>query len=175
MRLNGPRQDVRPRSDAVARAAGATVPGRHMRAWLLVVGALAVHVADEALTGFLDFYNPLVLSIRSQMSWFPMPTFAFGAWLTGLVVLVLVLASLAPAVRRGVAGTGLASWVLSIIMFMNGLGHLAGSMYFTQWLPGATSAPLVLAASLLLARATWERQRSMAAGAPPSRVGAAHV
>jgi hypothetical protein len=159
----------------LTRLAGDTVPDRHMRAWLLVVGALAVHVADEALTGFLDFYNPLVLSIRSQIPWFPMPTFAFGAWLAGLAVLVLVLACLAPAVRRGVVGTGLASWVLSLIMFMNGLGHLAGSMYFQRWLPGATSAPLVLAASLLLARVTWERQRAMAAGAPPSPGRAAHV
>jgi hypothetical protein len=115
---------------------------------------------DEALTGFLDFYNPLVLSIRSQLPWFPMPTFTFGVWLAGLVALVSVLAFLAPAVRGGAAGTRLASWVLSVIMFMNGLAHLAGSVYFERWLPGATSAPLLLAASLLLARATWQRQRS---------------
>jgi hypothetical protein len=48
------------------------MPIRYMRAWLLLVGALAVHVLDEALTNFLDFYNPLVLSIRSQLPWFPM-------------------------------------------------------------------------------------------------------
>ncbi len=133
---------------------------RQMRAWLLLVGALAVHVLDEALTGFLDFYNPLVLSIRAQVSWFPMPTFTFGVWLAGLVALVFGLALLAPAVRRGAMGTELATWVLSAIMFLNGLGHLAGSVYFARWLPGATSAPLLLGASLLLARATWERQRS---------------
>ena len=131
-----------------------------MQAWLLLVGALAVHVIDEALTDFLEFYNPLVLSIRSQASWFPMPTFTFGVWFAGLAVLVLMLASVAPAVRRGGVATKLASWALSTIMFMNGLGHLAGSVYFQRWLPGATSAPLLLAASVLLARATWERQRS---------------
>jgi len=49
-----------------------------MWAWLLLVGALAAHVADEATTGFLDFYNPLVTSIRSRAPWFPMPTFDFG-------------------------------------------------------------------------------------------------
>jgi hypothetical protein len=133
---------------------------RHMRAWLLLVGALAVHAADEALTDFLGFYNPLVLSIRAQVPWFPMPTFAFGPWLGGLTALVVVLASLAPMVRRSAVATGLASWVFSLIMFLNGMGHLAGSAYFGRWLPGTTSAPLVLAASLLLVRATWQRHHS---------------
>ena len=140
-----------------------------MRAWLLLVGALAVHVADEALTGFLDFYNPLVLSIRARAAWFPMPTFTFDVWLAGLAALVVLLASLAPAVRRGAAGTTLASWILTVIMFMNGLGHLAGSVYWQRWLPGATSAPLLLVASVLLARATY---RARVIG-PTSQAGAA--
>ena len=130
---------------------------RHMRAWLLLVGALAVHVCDEALTNFLDFYNPLVLSVRSQVPWFPMPTFTFRGWLFGLLLLVLVLASLAPAVRRGRAAIRLVSWVFGVIMLMNGFGHLAGSVYFQRWLPGATSAPLLLAASVFLLQVTWQR------------------
>ena len=36
----------------------------HERAWYFLVSALAIHVADEALTDFLSFYNPLVLRIR---------------------------------------------------------------------------------------------------------------
>jgi hypothetical protein len=129
----------------------------HMRAWLILVAALALHVLDEASTGFLDFYNPLVRSIRSRISWFPMPTFTFGVWLAGLVALVVVLALLAPAVRRGAPGTRFLSWALSAIMLMNGLGHLGGSLYFRRWLPGATSSPLLLFASVLLAYRTWER------------------
>jgi len=144
----------------LTRRSGEAASIRQQQAWLLLVGALAVHVVDEAVTDFLGFYNPLVLTIRSRIPWFPMPTFTFGVWLAGLGVLVLVLAFLAPAVRRGAVAMGLASWVLSAIMFMNGLGHLAGSVYFQRWLPGATSAPLLLAASLLLARTTLERRRS---------------
>ena len=131
----------------------------HTRAWLFLVAALAVHVLDEALTGFLGFYNPLVQSIRSGLPWFPMPTFTFGVWLGGLIAAVLALALLAPAVRRGVAGTRVLSWAFSVIMFANGVGHLAGSIYFARWLPGSTSAPLLLVASALLARATWRRAR----------------
>ncbi len=137
---------------------------RHMQAWFILVIALALHVIDEALTDFLDFYNPLVLSIRSRVPWFPMPTFTFGIWLAGLAALVFLLALLGPAVRRGAAGTQLASWVLSGIMFLNGLGHLGGSLYFGRWLPGATSAPLLLIGSIVLARRTWERKRSASLG-----------
>jgi hypothetical protein len=86
-----------------------------------------------------------------------MPTFDFGPWLTGLAVLVVVLAMMAPAVGRGAAGTRAASLAFSGIMLLNGLGHLLGSLYFQRWLPGATSAPLLLAASLLLARRTLGR------------------
>ncbi len=99
-----------------------------MRAWLMLVGALAIHVVDEAFTGFLGFYNPLVLNIRSWLPWFPMPTFTYGVWLTGLIVLVSLLTLLAPVIRRGGVASRLASWIFSVIMFLNGLGHLAGSL-----------------------------------------------
>jgi hypothetical protein len=140
--------------------AHAALAARHARAWLLLVVMLAVHVADEALTGFLDFYNPLVLETRSQVPWFPMPVFTFPVWIAGLTLLVLALAALTPAVRRGARGTVVASWILALIMLLNGAGHLVGSAYLQRWLPGATSAPLLLIASVLLARATWRRSQS---------------
>lgn len=135
-------------------------PWRHAQAWYVLVGALALHVIDEAATGFLEFYNPLVLSIRSRVPWFPMPTFTFSVWLAGLVTLVIGLAILGGAVRRGAPGTLLASWVLAAIMFLNGLGHLGGSLYFARWLPGTTSAPLLLVGSVWLGLRAWERTQS---------------
>jgi hypothetical protein len=131
----------------------------HARAWLLLVVVLAAHVADEALTDFLGFYNPLVLSIKSRVGWFPMPTFTFGSWLAGLIAAIVLLALLTPGVRRGAAGTRLLSWVFGAVMFANGVGHLGGSIYFGRWLPGATTAPLLLVQSVLLARATRKRTR----------------
>jgi hypothetical protein len=118
--------------------------------WLLTVGALALHVADEALTGFLDFYNPFVRSMRERLGFWPMPTFTFGVWLTGLIALVIVLCALTPAVRRGAPGTRVASWVLAVVVLANGIAHLAGSVYFGRWLPGATTAPLLIVSSVLL-------------------------
>ena len=138
---------------------GDTAVLRHVRAWLALAGVVALHVADEAMTGFLDFYNPVVLRVRSRMPWFPMPTFTFGVWLAGLILLVVVLVALTPTVRRGGIAGWLLSWLLSVIMFMNGVGHLAGSVYFRRWLPGATSAPLLLAAGAWLAYAASQRSR----------------
>ena len=133
---------------------------RRARAWLVLVGVLGLHVVDEALTDFLDFYNPLVLRIREQMAWFPMPTFTFNVWLTGLIAASVVLALLTPAIRGGSLPARLASYAFSALMFANGLGHLGGSLYFQRWLPGATSAPLLLIASVMLARATGRRGRN---------------
>ena len=41
-------------------------------AWIALCFALALHVVDEALTGFLSVYNPTVLALRSRYAWFPM-------------------------------------------------------------------------------------------------------
>ena len=134
-------------------------PERHARAWLVLDAALGLHVIDEALTGFLDFYNPLVRQLRDRLGFWPMPTFTFGVWLSGLVAGVVILALLTPAVRRGVAGTRVLSWVLAVIMLGNGIAHLAGSVYYQRWLPGATSAPLLLIASIMLMKASAARSR----------------
>ena len=136
-----------------------TAAERHARAWLLLDGALALHVVDEALTGFLDFYNPLVRQLRDFLGFWPMPAFTFGVFLSVMVAAVVILALLTPAVRRGAAGTRLLSWVLAVIMLGNGIAHLAGSVYYQRWLPGATSAPLLLVASIMLMKATIARSR----------------
>lgn len=133
---------------------------RHARAWLTLVVILGLHVTDEALTDFLSVYNPIVLQLRAAWSWFPMPTFTFGPWLSGLIVLVIVLALLTPAIRTGGWLVTGGSVVFGVLMFVNGVGHLVGSVYFRRWLPGATTAPLLLAGSAWLLRTTWRRSRS---------------
>jgi len=130
---------------------------RQVRAWYFLVAMVALHVLDEAATGFLDFYNPLVLRVRAVWPRFPMPTFTFSVWLTGLTFLVLGLALVGPLVRRGAAGTRAAAWLLSAIMLLNGAGHLVGSLYFGRRLPGVTSAPFLILGGGLLASRTWQR------------------
>lgn len=128
------------------------------RAWSALVVALALHVLDEASTGFLDLYNPTVLSIRARLPWFPAPTFSYGIWLAGLVAAIAALALLTPLVRRATALSRLGAFVFGGVMLLNGFGHLGGSAFTGRWLPGATSSPLLIAASLLLlARARQSR------------------
>ncbi len=124
---------------------------RHAHAWVILAVVLGLHVADEALTGFLDFYNPLVLGFRPAWSRFP-PAFDFDVWLGGLIILVAVLFLLTPWIRRGGTGPRVASWIFAVIIFLNGCAHLLGSAYFGRWLPGATTGPLLLGASVYLMR-----------------------
>jgi hypothetical protein len=123
----------------------------HARAWKILIVVFALHVVDEALTGFLDFYNPLVLRLRPAWSWFP-PTWRFDVWLVGLILLIVGLRLITPWIRRGGTGPRVASWIFAVIMFLNGCAHLLGSLYFERWLPGATTGPLLLAGSVYLAR-----------------------
>lgn len=131
---------------------------RFGRAWVAMTVALAAHVADEALTDFLGVYNPLVLAARERVAWFPMPTFTFDVWISGLVFLIAILFGLSPLAYRGVWLTRLLAYPFAIIIgLLNGAGHLAGSVYFGRWMPGATTAPLLIACDvwlLLAARAS---------------------
>jgi galactitol-specific phosphotransferase system IIC component len=126
-------------------------------AWVALSLSLLAHVVDEALTGFLDVYNPIVLSIRARYAWFPMPTFTFGMWLAGLCALVFLLLAWSPLAFRRSRLIEIAAYPYAAIMFLNGIGHLVASIYLGRWAPGATTAPLLIAASLWLADARTGR------------------
>jgi Protein of unknown function with HXXEE motif len=129
------------------------------RAWLALTLALAAHVADEALTDFLSVYNPLVRGARERFGWFPMPTFDFDVWLSGLIALVILLLVLTPPAFSDAPVMKLAAFPFAGIMLMNGMGHLAGSIYMGRWMPGATTAPLLLGASVWLFREAARSRR----------------
>ena len=127
-------------------------------AWVLLVFALALHVADEALTGFLSVYNPTVLAMRQTIKWLPLPVFRFDTWLTGLVCAVIVLFLLSRFVFRGDRWIRPLGYFFAILMIANGLGHTAGtvlgktvaSVSFPRPMPGFYSSPFLLAASVHL-------------------------
>ena len=120
------------------------------RAWVALSLALAAHVADEALTDFLAVYNPLVRSARERFGWWPMPTFTFDVWLAGLIAVVALLLLLTPSAYHGSRLVRAAAYPFGAIMLLNGSGHLAGSIYFGRWMPGTTTAPALIAASVWL-------------------------
>jgi uncharacterized protein with HXXEE motif len=130
---------------------GETGDRRLGRAWVALTLSLAAHVADEALTGFLDVYNPIVRSVRDRFAWFPMPTFTFEVWIAGLCVAVAALFALSPLAFRRSALARIAAYPYAALMALNGVGHLVGSVYLHRWAPGTTTAPLLIATSVWLA------------------------
>lgn len=126
-------------------------------AWLWLVVALALHVIDEASTGFLDVYNPTVRALRERLEWFPMPEFSFDVWLTGLAVLVLALALLTPLVDRGPGAVRAATMFFAGLMVLNGAAHITGTIVgrtvatvrFERPMPGSWSSPLLIGAAVL--------------------------
>jgi hypothetical protein len=125
-------------------------------AWVVLCLCLAAHVTDEALTGFLQVYNPTVLSIRRHFPFLPLPTFTFRIWLSGLVIGVCVLLLLSVLAFRGARWMIALAYLFAILMLCNALGHLGSSVYFGRVMPGAYSAPLLLAGSLGL---LWSARR----------------
>jgi hypothetical protein len=120
---------------------------RHAAAWVLLCAALAVHVADEALTGFLSVYNPAVRAIRERAPFLPLPTFTFEPWLGGLIGAVTLLVALSVYALRGARWMVPLSWIFGILMFGNGLMHVLGTFYMRKAMPGVYSSPLLLAAA----------------------------
>ena len=119
-------------------------------AWLCLALALALHVTDEALTGFLPVYNGVVEAVRTKYPWVPLPTFTFPVWLGGLILGVLLLLALTPLVSRGQSWIRVASIVLSVIMIGNAFGHLGASLYWGRLAPGVYSSPFLFIAALAL-------------------------
>ena len=126
--------------------------------WVFLCLALAAHVTDEALTGFLNVYNPTVIAMRARYSWFPMPVFGFREWLIGLICGVVIMLLLTPFAMRGSRWMRPIAYFLAVIMILNGLGHTLGTVFgrtvstvhFARPMPGFWSSPLLLAAGAWL-------------------------
>lgn len=127
------------------------------RAWLAFCIALALHVTDEALTGFLSVYNPTVTALRSRLPWWPMPTFGFREWLAGLIVAIVFALLLSPLFFRGGRPVRPFAWiVVALVGVGNGMAHITGtilgrtvaSVHFSRPMPGFWSSPFLIAAAV---------------------------
>jgi hypothetical protein len=80
-----------------------------------------------------------------------MPTFTYPVWIGGLAAGIVLLLVLSPTAFAGNATLRLIAWPLAILVGIgNGLLHLFGSAWRRQWLPGTSSAPLLLIAGTAL-------------------------
>jgi hypothetical protein len=132
---------------------------QRFNAWLILCAVLAIHISDEAISGFLDTYNPTVLAIRRSHPWLIFPTFTFPVWIAQLILGVIGLLILSIWVRRGTFWTPYAAYAFSFLMLSNALAHLGFSIYKRTWMPGAYTSPLLLIASLNLGRVGFSLRR----------------
>jgi hypothetical protein len=142
---------------------------RRYNAWILLCVTLAVHIADEASTGFLDLYNPTVRAMQQRIHWLVLPTFRFPVWIGLLALGAVGLLTLSRWVRRDLIWTVYASHAFAAIMFANGIAHLGFSIYKAQWMSGAYTSPLLLAASINLAIQTSRRPLRYRPGSLPAQ------
>jgi len=141
-----------------AATRASTSPDNFGLAWILLCLAFCAHVADEALTGFLNVYNPTVIAMRDRLSWFPMPTFEYREWLVGLIVANLVLLALTPFAYRNARALRPLAYFFAGVMLLNGMGHTVftvlgrtvASVQFPRPAPGFYSSPFLLITSIYL-------------------------
>jgi hypothetical protein len=124
--------------------------------WFALTVAFALHVFDEATTGFLAVYNPTVIAIRARWGWFPMPTFEFREWLVGLIFGVAVCFALTPLAARGVRWMRPLAWFYAVVQLSNAMGHTIGTILghtvasVTFPAPGFYSSPFLFIGSVWL-------------------------
>ena len=127
---------------------------------MALCGALAIHVADEALTDFLDLYNPAVRELREKYPLLLLPTFTFEVWLALLIFAIVMLTASSFFVWKGRWAMRPISYVFAVFMLTNGLLHIAGSLYMREFMSGVYSSPLLIAASVALIFYTHAYQRA---------------
>ncbi len=158
----------------VSSARGSGRRSRAGLAWLLLCLALAVHVAEETLTGFLPVYNQMAQAIRGLFPFLPVPTLSLTVWLSATIGLVAALTALAPLAYRGFALMRVATIGLSLVALANVTGHVGGSIFAGQPMPGVYSTPLLAAAGIYGLVVAWRWQaaaepveRDAGSGDPP--------
>jgi hypothetical protein len=114
-------------------------------AWLLFVLSLLLHIIDEAVNNFLDFFNPMVLKIKEQISFIPLPVFTFNLWISGLILAIIILLLITFFVYNRTRFLFPLIKIFATLMIINGLAHIIGSVYFDKILPGFISSPILIA------------------------------
>ena len=125
-------------------------------AWIWIWAALALHVADEALNGFLYIYNPTVIALREKLGWWPMPTFTFEIWVAALVTGIGILAALTPFAFRNSGWTRPIIYFCALLCIGNALvhtiatilGRTVSAVHFSRPAPGFISSPILLFAGV---------------------------
>ena len=121
------------------------------RAWLALGIIFGVHVIDEALHDFLDWYNPVAKRIRGRLGGLPFPpVFTFWPWFLGLAFVTAAFLFATPIAYQGRAWLRPVAIAFALINIFNGLLHLVAAVVLRRAVPGVLSAPVLVAVSVWL-------------------------
>ncbi|MFC1492734.1 HXXEE domain-containing protein [candidate division KSB1 bacterium] len=142
-----------------------SLKNRNVFAWLSMITVLAFHVLDETLNDFLPWYNQTIMGMRERFGFFPAPTFSFEVWLGGLIGAIIIAYILTFVVMKGGKIIRIITTILGILMILNALNHIGGSMYTGRMLPGTWSSPFLLITSVFVVfqgiRGNWQSQKKL--------------
>lgn len=119
--------------------------------WLAL--AQAAHSIEEILAGLYDFFWIATGRLHEVFPAFPqfrMSAETFGAINLALVALLL---GIAPSVAAGRPWARWLAGIAAVVEILNGTGHLAGTVVFGGYVPGAGTAPFLLVLGILTLRA----------------------
>jgi hypothetical protein len=127
------------------------------RFWLLGL-AQAAHSVEEMSARLYDFM--WIATERLGLPRMGMTATTFAVVNMGIITLLLGAAPFVAARRRSAIAL---AWVAAVVEIANGTGHLTGVLIFRGYVPGALTAPFLLATGIALARALARERRQAAA------------
>jgi hypothetical protein len=117
------------------------------RFWLLGL-AQAAHSMEEMRARLYDFM--WIATERLGLPPMGMSATTFALVNMGIIAFLLGIAPFVAARRDWAIA---AAWIVAIIEVANGVGHLTAVLVFRGYAPGAITAPLLIAAGVVLIRA----------------------
>jgi hypothetical protein len=114
------------------------------RFWLLGL-AQAAHSTEEMTTKLYQFM--WIATERLGLPRMGMTATTFAVVNMGIIAFLLGVAPFVAAWRPSAIAI---AWVAAVIELLNGSGHLAGTVVFGGYVPGAVTAPLLIAAGVAL-------------------------
>jgi hypothetical protein len=119
------------------------------RFWFLAL-AQAAHSIEEMLAGLYDFFWIATGRLHQALPVFPqlrMTPTTFAAINMGIIALLF---GAVPFVRDRRGAALALAWAAAVVEVLNGTGHLAGTVVFSGYVPGALTAPFLLLTGILL-------------------------
>lgn len=120
--------------------------------YLLLGLAQAAHSVEEMRTHLYDFFWSATGLLHSTIPSFPQFRLAADSFAVLNMTFIALLLGTVPLVYAGRRWAWFLAGVAAIIEVFNGLAHLSGAVVFGGYVPGVTSAPLLLILGIFLLR-----------------------